>query len=80
MNRSDVIGPMIGSRASIWPSMLRVTRRATRSGKAMKMSVTRISTSSNQPPRIPANAPTAVPMTTAMSAAASPTPSETRVP
>ena len=44
------------------------------------MSVTRISTSSNQPPRIPAKAPTVVPMTTAMSAAARPMASDTRVP
>ena len=49
MKRIDVRSPMIGVSQLISPSMLRVTSRATRNGKARKMSVTRIITSSKQP-------------------------------
>lgn len=80
MNRIEVRSPSTPSSQLISPSMLRITSRATRNGNARKMSVTRIRTSSNSPPLMPAHAPTAVPITTAMTAAARPMANDTRVP
>ena len=80
MKRIEVRSPMIGSSQGISPSMLRITSRATRNGKARKMSVTRISTSSNQPPRNAGEGADGGADDHAMMAAASPMASDTRVP
>lgn len=79
-NRTVLISPVKGFNQGTFASVLRTTISATRNGNARKISVTRITTSSNRPPFRPATDPTRAPIANERNADAKPMRRDTRIP